>query len=222
MSERNNQFCVIACEVVMEELRPILPDDVDYKVLRYGLHARPDGLRTNLQAAIDQVEGPGTILLGYGLCSRATVGLSSPTRQLVIPRVDDCISIFLGSREAYLEVASQEAGTYYLTKGWVEAERGPDGNYPRMEARYGKERAEKLMKMMLHNYKRLVFINTGLAHQQEHKEYARGMARTYGLRYEEIKGSRSFIEKMVHGRWADDFVVVPPGETVLSKNFFGF
>jgi hypothetical protein len=222
MSDRISNLCVIACEVVMEELRAILPEDVEQKTLRYGLHARPDGLRTDLQAAIDEVKGPGTILLGYGLCSRATVGLSSPTRQLVIPRVDDCISIFLGSREAYLEVAGQEAGTYYLTKGWVEAERGPDGNYPQMEARYGPERAEKLMKMMLHNYKRLIFINTGQPHQREHKEYAREMAQTYGLRYEEIKGSRSFIDKMINGQWADDFVIVPPGEVVQSKNFFGF
>ena len=67
----------------------------------------------------------GTIILGYGLCSRAVVGLRAEGCTLVVPRVDDCIAIFLGSGDAYRTQHCSEPGTYYLTKGWIEAGDAP-------------------------------------------------------------------------------------------------
>ena len=124
---------IIACQVVMEELLPILPEGVDYVTLDLGLHVRPEELRKRLQQEIDLVKKEnGTILLGYGLCSRTVVGLRSQTCSLVVPCVDDCISIFLGSRNAYLKQLSAEPGTYYLTKGWIEAGDHLFSSYPQM------------------------------------------------------------------------------------------
>jgi hypothetical protein len=50
----------------------------------------------------------------------AVIGLRANGCTLVVPRVDDCISIFLGSHGAYKQQAGAEPGTYYLTKGWIE------------------------------------------------------------------------------------------------------
>ena len=70
-----------------------------------------------LQEKIDASrKGKGTILLGYGLCSRAVVGLRSEKCSLVVPCVDDCIGIFLGSREAYLKQAKAEPGDLLLNE----------------------------------------------------------------------------------------------------------
>ena len=112
---------VIACATVIEEMLPFLPEDVSYEVLDFGLHLRPADLRTELQAKINEAsKDADVLLLGYGLCSLAVVGLKASTATLVIPRVDDCIAIFLGSCEAYQAQAKKEPGTYYLTKGWIE------------------------------------------------------------------------------------------------------
>src|SRR5512136_861391 len=93
---------VMACATVMEELLPIMPEGMDHKVLDFGLHINPQNLRIALQENIDSVQGQyETIILGYGLCSLALVGLKASGCRLVAPKVDDCIALFLGSRAAY-------------------------------------------------------------------------------------------------------------------------
>ena len=112
---------VIACATVIEEMLAFLPEDLPYEVLDFGLHLRPQNLKNVLQAKIEEAsQNADVLLLGYGLCSMAIVGLKAATATLVIPRVDDCIAIFLGSGEAYKQQAKKEPGTYYLTKGWIE------------------------------------------------------------------------------------------------------
>jgi len=119
---------VIACATVIEEMLPLLPPDVDYCVLDFGLHVNPEALKCALQNAVDaSVASAETILLGYGLCSQAVVGLRANGCTLVVPKVDDCIAIFLGSAEIYRAQARTEPGTYYLTKGWIEGGDSPFG-----------------------------------------------------------------------------------------------
>ena len=150
---------VIACATVIEEMMPLIRDNVAYEVLDFGLHRVPEDLRASLQKAID-ASGTifDTIILGYGLCSMAVVGLKATNCTLVIPRVDHCIAIFLGSRQAYNEQSSKEPGTYYLTKGWIEAGFTPFKERQDLVERYGQKHADRITQLMLKNYKRLVFI----------------------------------------------------------------
>lgn len=91
----------------------------------------------------------------------AVVGLRAAGASLVIPRVDDCISIFLGSRDAYRAQASSEPGTYYLIKGWIEVGGGPFEEHKRLIEKYGKQKADrddsaypkKLQTCVLHEYR---------------------------------------------------------------------
>jgi hypothetical protein len=39
------------------------------------------------------------------------------------------------------------------------------------------------------------------------------------LRYEETRGSRVLIEKMIHGPWDHEFIVAPPGHTIRLQDF---
>jgi hypothetical protein len=211
---------IIACQVVVEEILPILPQGMDCEALDFGLHVNPDKLRKTLQEKIDASgTGKGTILLGYGLCSRSVVGLRSERCSLVLPRVDDCIGIFLGSREAYLKQAKTEPGTYYLTKGWIEAGDDLFGSYHQMVERYGPGLAERLIKRMLQNYTRLVFINTGKYKVEHYREYSKRIASRYDLRFEEIGGSPALLDKIVNGSWDEDFIVVPPGQAISYEAF---
>jgi hypothetical protein len=211
---------VIACATVMEEIAPFLPADIPYEILDFGLHLRPGELKKALQAKVDEVS-PETdvVLLGYGLCSMAVVNLHATTATLVIPRVDDCIGIFLGSDAAYRAQTKQEPGTYYLTKGWIEVGDSPFEEYQRMLEKYGEPKAQRLIKMLLNNYKRVAFINTGQYEIQRYREYAMRMAAQFDLRYEEIDGSAALVKKMIFGPWDSDFIVAPPGHTVSYEDF---
>lgn len=211
---------VIACATVIEEMLPFLPADVRYQVLDFGLHLRPGDLKRSLQSKIDAASRTAdTILLGYGLCAMGVIGLRATTATLVIPRVDDCIAMFLGSSDAYRQQARYEPGTYYLTKGWMAVSDSPFEDYKRLVEKYGEAKASRVMKLTLNNYKRLGFITTGQHDLERYRDYARRMAEQFGLRFEEIEGSPTLIRKMIYGPWDEEFVVVPPGQTVTYAMF---
>jgi hypothetical protein len=216
-----NRTKLIACATVVEETLPLLPPDMAYEVLDFGLHLRPEGLKKALQEAIDRAsQEADTVILGYGLCSLAVVGLVATNCTLVIPRVDDCIAIFLGSGAAYADQTRQEPGTYYLTKGWIEVSDTLLDEYNRSVERYGEEQARRIMSVMLKNYKRLVYINTGTEDQARYRSYARRVADQFSLRYEEVTGSNELIKKMLTGPWDNgDFVVASPGQTITYADF---
>lgn len=199
---------------------PFLPVDVPYEVLDFGLHLNPAALKNVLQEKIDETSrSADVLLLGYGLCSMAVVGLKATTATLVIPRTDDCIAIFLGSCNAYKEQASKEPGTYYLTKGWIEVGDTPFEEHKLLIEKYGEAKAERMTRLMLKNYKRLAFINTGQYEIERYREYARDTSDKFGLRFEEIEGSSDLVKKMIFGPWDGEFVVVSPGETVTYQDF---
>ena len=212
---------VMACATVIEEMLPLMPAGMQHQVLDFGLHINPEMLRHRLQAAIDAASGQfDTILLGYGLCSQAILGIRANACQLVVPRVHDCIAIFLGSSSAYSQQSHYEPGTYYLTKGWIEVGDTPFSEYERAAQRYGQERAMRMIKALLGNYKRLALIKTGQYDLERYQAYARQCAQQFSLRYEEIEGSNSLIKKMLFGPWDEEFVVLQPGESFQLEHFF--
>ncbi len=214
------QTIIIACATVIEEMLPLLPPDMAYETLDFGLHLRPENLKAALQTAINHAgEKADTVVLGYGLCSMAVVGLKATNCTLVVPRVDDCIAIFLGSGTAYKEQAQKEPGTYYLTKGWIEVSDTLLDEYNRSVERYGEKQAQRIMQVMLKNYKRLVYIDTGTENQEYYRDYARRVADQFSLRYEEVIGSNTLIKKTIFGPWDSDFVVARPGQTITYADF---
>lgn len=217
---RPDRTSVIACAAVIEEMRPHIPPGMPCWRLDSGLHASPDALKRAIQDAIDiSAASCSTILLGFGLCSQAVVGLRGNGCTLVVPKVDDCIAICLGSQAAYREQSSAEPGTYYLTQGWMEAGENAFDEHDRLVELYGEGRAQSLMGRIFKHYTRLAFVNTGRSDAGDCSEYCRRTAQRFGLRYEEIPGCSSLIQKMLHGPWDDDFVVAHPGETISFLDF---
>ena len=214
------KFKVIACATVIEEMLPFLPEDVPYEVLDFGLHLNPSDLKRFLQKKIDEAsQEVDVLLLGYGLCSMAVIGLKASTATLVIPRTDDCIGVFLGSSKEYKKQAQKEPGTYYLTKGWIEVGDTPFDEHQKLIERYGREKAERMTKLVLKNYKRLAFINTGAYELERYQQYSKDIARDFDLTFEEIKGSPSLVKKLINGPWDEEFVVVKPGQILTYQVF---
>ena len=48
------------------------------------------------------------------------LGLKTEHAALVVPRVDDCIAMLLGSNEAFSMESEKERGSYYLAKAYLE------------------------------------------------------------------------------------------------------
>jgi hypothetical protein len=215
-----NRTLVMACATVIEEILPLLPKGMQHRVFDFGLHINPARLRNTLQEAIDSENGRyETIILGYGMCSLGIIGLKATNCRLVAPRVDDCIALFLGSREAYKKQFRQQPGTYYLTKGWIEVGDTPFSEHERNIHRYGEEKAKHIYHVMMGAYRRLALINTGQYSLDIYREYAKQTAKKFGLQYEEMAGSNRLIKKMLAGDWNQDFVVIEPGESFTLSQF---
>jgi len=220
MTSKSARTLVLACATVMEEMLPFLGKDMDHKILDFGLHVNPKELHRRLQDMIEKAGTEyGTIILGYGLCSLAVVGLRSNGCRLVIPRVDDCIGIFFGSRQAHMQQCLLEPGTYYLTRGWVEVGDTPFAEHERLVKKYGKEKAWKYYQALMGKYKRLAYIKTGSPETGKFLEYARETAQKYGLHFEELDGSPELVRKLLHGPWDAEIVVIEPGE-ICSLELF--
>jgi len=206
---------IIACETVADELRSLIPEGVPYKFLEFGLHCTPELLHATLQEEIDSTpQDVDTILLGYGMCSKGTLGLEARRFRLVIPKLDDCIGLYLGSRAEYNRQHMLAPGTFYLTKGWIECGDDPYSEYLKMVDKYGHEKAYRAEKRFIVNYSRLLLISTGNHSMEKYRDYAKRVADFFDLAFEEIPGSDRLIKMLMEGDWNNEFVIVEPGGRV--------
>ncbi len=211
---------LIACGALKHEIEAVGPKDIDVVYLDQGLHRVAERLRQELQKEIDRSTNYNCLLLGYGQCSNGTVGLVARDAVLVIPRVDDCISLFMGSRDLYREEFKKAPGTYYLSKGWIDAATDPLKEYYSYKEKYGEETAAWVMKEQLKNYSRVVLIHTDGDPGEKYRRHAREFARFFDLNYEEMVGSLKMLCQLLNGQWSHGFLTIQPGETIQEEFFW--
>ena len=211
---------IVACQTIRHEVNlAITETGVHYPVLwiESGLHNFPDRLGQAIQAEINKIENVETILLAFGYCGNSLLGINSSRAQLIIPRVEDCISLLLGSYERR-QTLDKEVGTYFLTKGWLENEQNLLSEYERCVAKYGKDKALKVMKMMLNNYHRLMVIDNQAYQSEDIVIKTKCFAEALGLNHEIIDGSSRLLKKLLIGLWDDEFAIIKPGEKVTLEH----
>jgi hypothetical protein len=209
---------IIACETLRDECS-LVGGDLEVEFVKGLLHDYPERLRAELNERIAATPGQRTILLGYGRCSNGTAGLHAGPHRLVLPAVDDCISLLLGSRRRYLEEFRATPGTYYYTRGWVDYIEDPYQQYLKIVPRWGEEKARKIAFMIMANYTRVALVDTGTYPLEEYEPYVDKVAAFYGLPKELLQGSLRLFEKLVRGPHDGEFIVVEPGGT-LDEDLF--
>lgn len=239
----------IVCDVMQNEFKKYeneADNNLDCIFIEQHLHNTPDIMNKKLQEAIDSVGGEyDKILLGYGLCSNGVVGLKSEKHEILIPKVDDCISLFLGSKKRYLEEFTKDPATYYLCRGWIEYGGDPyrayliwtDQEYKvpaewieRRKAygnkqKYDSEMARYLFIEMMKNYKQVTLIDNDDLEEQ-HRKYAMDMVefmrKMLGTEVvlKELKGSSEFLRKLVKYEYDDvNFLKIKPGQAIKQEDF---
>ncbi len=210
---------IIACEVLRDEIERVNPG-FEIEFVAGALHDYPDRLRGALQERIDGTGGERDILLCCGRCSNGTVGLRAGCHRLVVPAVDDCISLVLGSRRRYLGEHRRCPGTYYYTRGWIDFIDDPYREYLKIVPKYGEEKAARLARMILANYTRIAVIDTGVVPPETLRPYVDKVAAFYELPVEYLTGSLRYFEKLVAGPHDEEFLVVEPGATLDEARFW--
>lgn len=118
-----------------------------------------------------------------------------------------------------MEEHKKEPATYYLTQGWIEEGKSPLGIYQEYCQRYDQETAEWVIKEELKNYTWIALVDMDIGLSDSHREHAKENAQFLNLRYEEIKGSLEFFEKILRGRWDHDFIILKPGQEITQELF---
>ena len=225
---------LISCNVFQREASWCItrsPHVIDVEYTELGEHVRSAGLRQLIQSRIDATEASGkaydAILLLFGLCGNATVGLQARKTPLVIPRAHDCCTILLGSRAKFAEHFGDAPSTPFSSAGYIERGnyflRTSDDGAPEVQVgdaykalveKYGEEDAKYIWAEMHpdHGNDRAVFIELP---ETAHLGYAaqfREKAAAVGKQAVELPGSVRLIEGLIHGRWdPKEYLTIPPG-----------
>jgi len=231
MSDARKPIAIVSCEIIQPELEQLcrahgVEDDVRLCFLDQDLHSEPDKMPAIVQEAVDRAaEQPSVdrIVLGYGLCSNGIVGVRAPGQGLIVPRVHDCVSLVLGSRQAYEQQFTACPGTYYLTPAWIDGKHDPLGT---MESKYapklGRELAEWGMREEMSHQSRIALVCSDIcpADCARVRDRARQNADFFGKQYEELHGTDEFLRKLITGPYPEDeFVHVAPHEQVRQNMF---
>ena len=211
---------LIACPAVLGELADGALNDVDCRHLEAQLHVSPERLKAALRAAVAEADRPGaTIVIGYGLCSNAVLGLKTEHATLTVPRVDDCIAMMLGSNAAFAAESEKAPGTYYVAKAYLEECDTILTEHEKLVEKRGVERAEKMMRLLLAHYTRIALIDTGRYDLAPYRARVAEFAARFDLAVEEVPGTTRILDELVAGGWGDDFVVAPPGHELTLRDF---
>jgi hypothetical protein len=232
---------LIACEILYRELCAAVArsvNQVDVEFVPKGLHdigqAGMSARLGEILSAVDESKYEA-ILLGYGLCSNGLLGLAARTIPLVIPRAHDCITLFLGNKERYLDYFQSHPGVYFKTSGWIERGEGLNQyhqdsiqhlsgmtqTYDELVAKYGEDNARFLYDQlcnMTRNYSGIAFIEMGIEPDDRFERRAQEEAAERGWKFEKLSGDMTLVQQLVDGPWdADRFLVVPPGSRVAAS-----
>ncbi|OGN98672.1 MAG: hypothetical protein A2Z71_11255 [Chloroflexi bacterium RBG_13_50_21] len=221
---------ILACRVLQSMIEPFLQDkSIPATFMEYGYHRTPELMTVALQEQLDRVPEASVVIVGYGLCGNGLAGLKSGIHTLIIPRVDDCITLLLGSYQSYITEFTAEPGTYYLTKGWLESGSHPLKEYRDLLGRYDKETADWIIDEQYRNYRRIVLVAPNQEELDAYRNKAREVAdfctERWNYRYEERIGSDEYVKELMTDAFqltesTEDFLVIPPGGEVKQEMFW--
>jgi len=221
-----SRMALLACRVFEREIALVARDAkhiVETRWFEVGLHDNPDHLRATLQAELDSIEARDDIeavVLAYGLCGRGPAGLQPRRRRLIIPRAHDCMTVFMGSKEAYAEHQRTCPTCFYYTPGWNRERRVPGPEKiaalrAESERKFDADDVEFLVETEREQWAQhntATYLDLGTEDAEAEAEYARRCAEWLGWKFERIRGDARLLRDLLWGNWdAARFQIVEPG-----------
>lgn len=225
-------YKVISCEVLKNEIEYLkkkhnLEFDVEYT--KKSSHTHPDTLNQEIQELINRSTGYEHILLGFGLCGNSARGLKATQAPLVIPRAHDCCTIFLGSRERFIQLFENNKSMPWGSCGYS----GVGEEYLRTDdmglgiakdmeeliEMYGEENAKYIYET-LHpeaEDKEVLFIKIDEVHDEGVFRGFLDKMEAEGKTVTVEEGRLTILEKLLLRQWDDDFLVVEKKNVIEAK-----
>jgi len=215
---------IIACRMLEPELRAAMEaEGADFPIVwtEKGLHDTPKKLTEALNERLREVEreyAPKRVLLGFGFCGNALAGVTAGNFELILPRIDDCITMLIGSRELK-ERYSGGVGTLFLTQSWVDSEESVVSQREKLIEDYGEDVGMQLFNMMYAQYGRIAVLDTRCAELAPILAKTEPMAAELGFEHRVFDASNAYLRELLTGPWsAERFIVKAAGETIGERD----
>jgi len=195
-------------------------------------HNKPDILRADLQARINAaatVRGYDLFLLLFGLCGNATVGLTCHVK-MVMPRIHDCCTMFMGSKDKFLQEFGDKLSMRWCTSGYYERSYIKNGlddtpskshkiyaEYRALVEQYGEDNAEYIWDALHPEIEtpEAAYIRISGFEMPGHQDGFRQLVEKQGKTLRLLEGDTTYLKDMINGPWDNNrFLTINPGERI--------
>lgn len=214
---------IFCCETLAAHVRAAQETcRTDYPVvwLDRMLHEDPAHMRDHILEKLAALpQEVDTVLVAMGFCGGAWQDVCCD-RRLVIPRVDDCVTIAMTCTDVF-NSCTKKAGHMYQF-GNNEWDFSIGAIYDQLFQKHDPEVAEMAFEMYFEHYHHLDVIDTGLYDCYEEAFVARVQADADRIEAELafVPGGNLLLEKLISGQWDHQFFVVLPGTRITQGTFF--
>ena len=217
-----DRTCIICCDSLgshLEVAQVKMGTNFPVYSLDRALHSQPKNMRQRLIDVLTALpESITTVLIAMGYCGGSLDNICARQR-LVIPNLDDCITMLLTKTDAQEGNLKQRGHMYFRDSecGGVNVQRMLDN----LRREYGMERGTGIFGMWFADYTHADIIDTGVfdCYEESYVESIQKQADLIRCELDYVEGSNRILEKLVSGQWDEQFLIVPPG-TVLTKSVF--
>lgn len=184
-----------------------------------SLHENPSKMRQKIIETLEQMEKSiDTVLAAMGFCGGSWEDIATDKR-VVIPRVDDCITLLLHTDDTWYPNLKQ-CGHLYLRDD-IEGKFSPKSIKKNLCSQYGDSEGSFVFRTWFGSYTNADIIDTGAydCHSEAYMLEAMENADLMEATLDYVPGSNLILEKLVSGRWDQQFLVIEPGNTVSNMDF---
>ena len=184
-----------------------------------SLHENPSKMRQKIIETLEQMEKSiDTVLVAMGFCGGSWEDIATDKR-VVIPRVDDCITLLLHTDDTWYPNLKQ-CGHLYLRDD-IEGKFSPKSIKKNLCSQYGDSEGSFVFRTWFGSYTNADIIDTGAydCHSEAYMLEAMENADLMEATLDYVPGSNLILEKLVSGRWDQQFLVIEPGNTVSNMDF---
>ena len=228
---------IIGCSVFKNKLEEILKKtslEFDVEFINMKNHLDPEKLKEKIREEILKTENEDIkdernknsqkykkIILLFGLCGNSTAGLSS-SLPLIIPKVHDCCSIFLGSSKKFYELFETKLSSEWYTSDYLEEmkkiqEEDPNFNmsYTTLKledliSKYGEDNGTYLYETFSAMEKEIIFIKTSNKNDEENIKKLKEQYSSLEI----MEGDLQLLNDIIIGTYSDEILYLNSGEKI--------
>ena len=218
--DNQTDVMLIACKMMEQEIRFSMERKKCSFIVEWidsQLHKSPKRLRDKVQLIIAEHPNHDTFLLALAQCGNAFIGLRSMHATLVLPKFADCIHLLRSFKNG--DRGEIDNRTIYFTGDWLEGSNTILAEYRQFEMKHGTEKAQKIYRRIMAEYRHLSMIDTGAYDMGKASVFGHETAGILGLDYGCVPGTVRVLDELFSNNWRKEFIVIPPESQIREEDF---